>query len=342
MNLNLDQSGSSLVILNKKCLNKVRKACTEPANRTPLCVTNDVCFPLYNSQVNKLKVTSASSYPSGISTILANYISFRIGGYLNSTSWLDFTIQVTTHHQSPAERENSKHFASFQSSPDGEALLKHMALPAKNIAFVTSLKGPENLSAQLYIYGRITGYNIKEFTDLQRAENSSAAKLVISAPHKLLLSVKESMGIWRAIFRASVGEESVISTKIFPKSVRLVDLEASNISDNWHVKVVHDAHRHTKYVAESCQEKTDFSCQNFTSSPSDPFFVILQNKGHLGQSRFPWKDSSQQCKQIKGTLPVFRDKQDLSDVVSFLKFSDNLPTIEALYIGIVKVPEKVK
>ena len=49
---------------------------------------------------------------------------------------------------------------------------------------------------------------------------------------------------------------------------------------------------------------------------------------------FSWKQASWMCKHIGGTLPVFRSRDELNQLLSFLKFSPVLPILEAFFIGL--------
>ncbi len=47
-----------------------------------------------------------------------------------------------------------------------------------------------------------------------------------------------------------------------------------------------------------------------------------------------WKQASWMCKHIGGTLPVFRSRDELNQLLSFLKFSPVLPMLEAFFVGL--------
>ena len=47
-----------------------------------------------------------------------------------------------------------------------------------------------------------------------------------------------------------------------------------------------------------------------------------------------WTEASQLCKSIGGSLPIIRNRDELNGLRTFLKLSEDMPPVEALYIGI--------
>ena len=56
-----------------------------------------------------------------------------------------------------------------------------------------------------------------------------------------------------------------------------------------------------------------------------------------------WFDAAATCRYVGGYLPIIRSKEELNELMTFLKLSEDMPTLIALYIGLIKNPEhKVK
>ena len=47
-----------------------------------------------------------------------------------------------------------------------------------------------------------------------------------------------------------------------------------------------------------------------------------------------WTEAFNLCKSIGGTLPLFRNRDELDEIITFLKLSKDMPPVEGLYIGI--------
>ena len=56
-----------------------------------------------------------------------------------------------------------------------------------------------------------------------------------------------------------------------------------------------------------------------------------QSKGKVIKS---WTEASNFCKSIGGTLPLLRNRDELNEIITFLKLSEDMPPVEGLYIGI--------
>ena len=56
-----------------------------------------------------------------------------------------------------------------------------------------------------------------------------------------------------------------------------------------------------------------------------------QPKGKVIKS---WKEAFNLCKSIGGTLPLLRNRDELEEIIAFLKLSKDMPPVEGLYIGI--------
>ena len=56
-----------------------------------------------------------------------------------------------------------------------------------------------------------------------------------------------------------------------------------------------------------------------------------QSKGKVIKS---WTEASQLCTSIGGYLPLIRNRDELDEIIYFLKLSKDMPPVEALYIGI--------
>ena len=57
----------------------------------------------------------------------------------------------------------------------------------------------------------------------------------------------------------------------------------------------------------------------------------LRPEGTVAKS---WTEVSEFCKSIGGSLPLIRNRDELDTIVTFLKLSEDMPPVEALYIGI--------
>ena len=59
-----------------------------------------------------------------------------------------------------------------------------------------------------------------------------------------------------------------------------------------------------------------------------------QSKGKVIKS---WTEASKFCKSIGGTLPLLRNRDELDEIIAFLKLSKDMPPVEGLYIGIHRI-----
>ena len=70
------------------------------------------------------------------------------------------------------------------------------------------------------------------------------------------------------------------------------------------------------------------------------FTVPESNKCPTGQSKVKviksWRDASQLCKSIGGSLPIIRNRHDFDEIIAFLKLSEHMPPVEGLYIGMTR------
>ena len=56
-----------------------------------------------------------------------------------------------------------------------------------------------------------------------------------------------------------------------------------------------------------------------------------QSKAKAAKS---WTEVSTLCKSIGGTLPLLRNRDELDEIIAFLKSSEDMPPVEGLYIGL--------
>ena len=56
-----------------------------------------------------------------------------------------------------------------------------------------------------------------------------------------------------------------------------------------------------------------------------------QSKGKVAKS---WTEVSNLCKSIGGTLPLLRNRDELDEIIAFLKLSEDMPPVEGLYVGL--------
>ena len=47
-----------------------------------------------------------------------------------------------------------------------------------------------------------------------------------------------------------------------------------------------------------------------------------------------WTEASNLCKSIGGYLPLIRNQDELDEIITFLKLSEDMPPVEGLYIGL--------
>ena len=70
------------------------------------------------------------------------------------------------------------------------------------------------------------------------------------------------------------------------------------------------------------------------------FTVPESNKCPTGESKDKviksWRDASQLCKSIGGSLPIIRNRNELDEIIAFLKMSEAMPPVEGLYIGLTR------
>ena len=68
------------------------------------------------------------------------------------------------------------------------------------------------------------------------------------------------------------------------------------------------------------------------------FTIPKNNKCPKQQSKAKviksWTEASQLCKLIGGYLPLIRNRDELDEIIAFLKLSKNMPPVEGLYIGL--------
>ena len=49
---------------------------------------------------------------------------------------------------------------------------------------------------------------------------------------------------------------------------------------------------------------------------------------------YSWEESSQLCREAGGILPFFTSRDDLQELLTLLKFSEDIPPLEAIFIGL--------
>ena len=47
-----------------------------------------------------------------------------------------------------------------------------------------------------------------------------------------------------------------------------------------------------------------------------------------------WEGASQLCRETAGFLPYFTSREELAELVAMIKLSEDIPVIEAIYIGL--------
>ncbi len=64
----------------------------------------------------------------------------------------------------------------------------------------------------------------------------------------------------------------------------------------------------------------------------EPFLSLQHRPGN--NVLVSWKEASRLCRSVGGTLPVFRSRVELNQLLSILKFSPILPILEAFFVGL--------
>ena len=57
----------------------------------------------------------------------------------------------------------------------------------------------------------------------------------------------------------------------------------------------------------------------------------MTNKKQVAKS---WIEASDLCKSIGGFLPIIRNRDELDELITFIRSSEDMPPVEALYIGL--------
>ena len=104
---------------------------------------------------------------------------------------------------------------------------------------------------------------------------------------------------------------------------------------------IHDNYRkyHNVHAAKATDCSTQsalhgkYSCQMIKQSHGDilsEFFFISKAQ----KTKTSWNEAADLCSEIGGNLPILLNRQQLEQLVAVLKLSPDLPSIEALYIGL--------
>ena len=81
-------------------------------------------------------------------------------------------------------------------------------------------------------------------------------------------------------------------------------------------------------------------CFNFTLSRNERKYILL-SFSHTGLKK-SWNEASELCRRIDAYLPVFENREDLEELVAFIKLSGHsIPPVEGLYLGMKIKPEQV-
>ena len=63
--------------------------------------------------------------------------------------------------------------------------------------------------------------------------------------------------------------------------------------------------------------------------------VVYNETLHQMLVDMTWIEASKFCKSIGGSLPLIRNKEELTDLITFLKLSHDMPPVNVLYIGLL-------
>ena len=82
-------------------------------------------------------------------------------------------------------------------------------------------------------------------------------------------------------------------------------------------------------------QQTKIKCLH--SYYSSKYVIIFESNG----VKKSWTEASKLCRRTHGFLPVFKNREDLNMLITFLKSSYGFPPIEGLYIGLKIYPNQV-
>ena len=85
---------------------------------------------------------------------------------------------------------------------------------------------------------------------------------------------------------------------------------------------------------ESAKPKSSNICLNISSRNNRKYFTIFNFLALNKLREVSWNEASEMCKGIGGYLPFFTFKKDLDELIAFLKLSQAIPPIQALFIGL--------
>jgi len=88
-----------------------------------------------------------------------------------------------------------------------------------------------------------------------------------------------------------------------------------------------------------CVKVQDFFCLKFSSvlSKGDYNYIFLtkfKNQIMSNNYSLSWNRASMICRELGGHLPYFENREVLDEFLALIKFSDGLPLIHSLFIGL--------
>ncbi len=145
-----------------------------------------------------------------------------------------------------------------------------------------------------------------------------------------------------------------LQTKIF-----LIDMNPCCIPDYFNGSDVyigminfpsHKLHLDNK-VAGNCfgfNSSSTFQCLQLPFGQNNNSYILLEkvlkNMPHLASKNLnltSWKEAFKLCMSLKAGLPVLTKKSEMEELINLLKFSKNIPILEAVFVGLYTV-QKVK
>ncbi len=124
--------------------------------------------------------------------------------------------------------------------------------------------------------------------------------------------------------------------------------EAAWIHNNYKYPI-HFGHVLADMRPYGCSEDTqgllpNMYCANYSRFPTRKmdqlYFVTIKQIG-VRRSFWSWVDSSELCKEIGSSFPIFRDKDDQLDLIALLSLTSHSFCFEALFVGLQTRPPEV-
>ena len=171
-----------------------------------------------------------------------------------------------------------------------------------------------------------------------------------------------SSGIYFIALPGKTIEVSIFKGKVQMIKSRMQDFHIKRTLNNMSISIVytHDNYKKYSYLTSYNTSKCDniltatlygFKCFTIlTSQQSNIHYMLLEKSltydypSSQNQHQYPsdrhlssWKQASELCRNAGAYLPYFTNKEDLEELLALLKLSEDMPPIEALFIGLTLV-----